>query len=313
MVPSEQARVGRRPGRGWQRVSYGLYRPGSDTPKTGSPEVDADLAAWQLLLPRDGCFTALTAATSYGWWLPARLPHVPIFVGVPRESSRLRRRGLRVTRYTKALPVQDVGGIRMSTPASTLLACGRDLEVLDLVVLCDSALHLEACTREDIAREAAGSRRGAPALRRALALADGRSESAWESLLRVLHVTCSISVVPQRVVRDKHGAFVARGDLWLVGTRSLHEYDGAAHRDRSQHRRDLARDRRIQDAGWTRRGYTSREVVSQAATIIREADAALGRPYRPDRVRRWHALLADSMVTPSGRERLRLRWSRPPA
>jgi hypothetical protein len=50
--------------------------------------------------------------------------------------------------------------------------------------------------------------------------------------------------------------------------------------------------------------------VSQAATILRDADAALGRPHRPDRVRPWHSLLADSMVSPSGRERLRLRWSR---
>ena len=65
-------------------------------------------------------------------------------------------------------------------------------------------------------------------LRRALALSDGRSESPWESLRRVLHVVCGVPVEPQFVLLDDHGVFVARGDLRISGTTTLHEYDGGA-------------------------------------------------------------------------------------
>ena len=184
------------------------------------------------------------------------------------------------------------------------------LGLLDLVVLCDAALHHGNCSVAELEAAAAPGRRGSPVLRRALALADGRSESAWESVLRLLHVSCGVQVEPQYVLRDASGAFVARGDLWLVGTRTFHEYDGEVHRTPHQLRADLLRDRRILDVGWTRRGFTSPDVLFQASAILREADAALGRPSRPGRIRVWHRLLADSMLTPAGAERLRYRWSR---
>lgn len=102
-------------------------------------------------------------------------------------------------------------------PAEVLLACARDLGLLDLVVLTDAALHLGACSRSEIAGTAARRRAGAPLLRRALRLADGRSESPWESMLRMLHVTCDVEVVPQHQVLDDEGLLVARGDLWIGG------------------------------------------------------------------------------------------------
>ena len=97
-----------------------------------------------------------------------------------------------------------------------------------------------ACELDEVARLAFGRRRGAPLLRRALTLCDGRSESPLESLLRVLHVLCGIPVEPQFVLLDEDGGFVARGDLWLKGTTTLHEYDGGEHRKKQRQRKDLA-------------------------------------------------------------------------
>jgi hypothetical protein len=151
-----------------------------------------------------------------------------------------------------------------------------------------------------------------PRCRRAVRLADGRSESAWESMLRMLHIACGIPVEPQFEVYDEHGQFVARGDLLIKGTSTLHEYDGDEHLDRHRQRKDLGRQRRIGHVEWTRRGYTSHEVLKQAVTILRDADVSLGRPHRPKRVRAWHALLAGSLFTPSGTERLRGRWGMAP-
>jgi hypothetical protein len=96
-------------------------------------------------------------------------------------------------------------------------------------------------------------------LRRALALADGRSESAWETLLRLLHVTCGVAVEPQYELFDADGTLVARVDLWVRGTNALHEYDGHHHLSRPRQRKDVARARRVGNRTWVRRGYASLE------------------------------------------------------
>src|SRR5688500_18162161 len=75
---------------------------------------------------------------------------------------------------------------------------------------------------------------------------------------RLLHVMCGFDVEPQVVLRDRDGDVIGRADLWLVGTRRVHEYDGATHRDPVEHGRDLARDRRFARAEYQRFGYTAR-------------------------------------------------------
>jgi hypothetical protein len=115
-----------------------------------------------------------------------------------------------------------------------------------------------------------------------------------------------VAVVPQYEVRAG-GRAVARGDLRLTGHRVLHECDGAAHRDREQHGRDLRRDRDLEECGWVRRGYTDREVLRRPVTILRDADRTLERPHDPDRLAAWYSLLRESCYTPAGRHRLRVR------
>lgn len=290
---------GRRRGPQWTRVGYGLYRPSDDS---GLATV---LGAWQLALPPSGRFTHLTAARAYGWWLPPLPDDLPVFAAQDRAESRPQRPELRVFRHDRLPEPVVVDGIRLDPPPQVLLACARHLSLVDLVVLVDAALHLHSSSADDLAREAGCRRRGAPLLRRALRQVDARSESAWETLLRLLHRSCGIDVEPQHPLRDEHGTEVARADLWLRGTTAIHEYDGEHHLTRRRQRKDLARSRRIGNVDWTRRGYTSSEVLHQAVGILRDADLSLDREHRPERVRRWHALLADSLFTPSGEARLR--------
>jgi very-short-patch-repair endonuclease len=132
---------------------------------------------------------------------------------------------------------------------------------------------------------------------------DGRSESAWETVLRVFHRACGIPVVSQHAVRDEKGGFVARGDLWIEGSRMLHEYDGAVHRDRRTHVEDLARDRRLLAAGWHRRGYTAADLLHRPAEVLRDADDTLGRRHRADRLDPWLRILEESLFQPAGRQR----------
>jgi hypothetical protein len=122
--------------------------------------------------------------------------------------------------------------------------------VLDLVILGDSALRLRHCSLTDLKITACQRRRGAPLLRQVIPLLDERSESAWESIMRVLHQAAEIPVTPQQEIFDEEGRFIARSDLRIDGTRRIHEYDGARHRGADIHEVDLERDRALLGARW---------------------------------------------------------------
>lgn len=300
---------------GWTKVSHGLFRPRTDDdvgdPRIGVQGWRADLPAWQLVLPTSGAFTHLTGCEVYGWWMPPVPADLPIFACMNLNESRPRRSGLVVSRHvTERRPVVR-SGLPVDRAVEVLLRCARDLGVLDMVVLVDSALRNGDCSLEELGTACAENRAGVPTLRRAVALADPRSESPWESVLRVFHVLCEVPVEPQFEVFDDAGRFVARGDLRISGTSVLHEYDGAVHRDRRTHRKDLSRDRRLLSAQCQRRGFTSADLMGSAHMILREADAALGRPHDPRRLKVWYAALRESLFSREGTERLRRKWKLP--
>jgi hypothetical protein len=96
--------------------------------------------------------------------------------------------------------------IRVASAAETLLAVAKDLGVLDLVIIGDSALHQGACTIDQLSTAAAGRRRGAPQLHKVIPILDGRSESPWESILRLLHCAADVDVEPQKKIYDEWAA-----------------------------------------------------------------------------------------------------------
>jgi very-short-patch-repair endonuclease len=300
--PAQPAFRGHRRLIAWRRMSYGLYVE-DRKPATLANQ----LSAWSLVLPTPAAFTHLTAAELRGWWLPHPIPH-PIFAALREGDPCPHRRGLFVSRHPSRVPSELLSGIRLTTAAETLLAAARDLGVLDLVLMGDSALRLGHCTLEELVETAAQRRCGAPMLRRVIGMLDSRSESPWESIMRVLHRAADIPVEPQHVVLDQWGRFVARGDLWIVGTNRLHEFDGGVHREPDTQSRDLARDRLLIEAGWQRFGFTKTQVRNEGASIIASTDTLLGRTWDPARLRRWNALIADSMFGPPGRARALRNW-----
>jgi hypothetical protein len=50
------------------------------------------------------------------------------------------------------------------------------------------------------------------------------------------------------------------------------------------------------------------DLLDRAGQVIREADAALGRPHDRTRLDPWWALLDESLFTARGRRRLMSRW-----
>jgi len=288
---------------GWDRVSYGLHLP------AGHRELADELRAWQLVLPPTAAFTSLTAAALRGWWRSAPVEH-PVFAALSEADPRPRRAGLHVCRHPVPPAHQLVDGLRVATAAETLLAAARDVGVLDLVVLGDSALRQRHCTLVDLWDAAARRRRGAPLLRSVIPLLDPRSESAWESVMRVLHQAADIPVEPQYEVRDDRQRFLARADLWISGTRRLHEYDGDTHRTAEGHAADLLRDRRLSAAGWTRYGYTSRHLLRGGGDVVSDTDRLLDRSWDPRRLAAWTGLVDASLYGRRGRARAMSHWRR---
>lgn len=294
MADEQRFFAGRTRSRRWARVSHGLYAPDED--ECG----EACLSALASRLHEDGGFTHLTAARLRGWWLPPLPDGLPEFAAQSDFRNRPRRTELRIIRTTPPPAITFLRGLPIVPVTEVLLTLARHLGLLDLVVVIDSALHLRHLTALELAAALRARRHGVRRLRQAALLADRRSESPYETLLRILHVVCDVLVEPQHELWSE-GSCVARGDLWLVGTQTFHEYDGADHRDRDRHRSDLRRERDIERAGWVRRGYTDREVLHRPVEILVDADRTLGRPHDPRRLDAWYALLRESCFTPSGR------------
>lgn len=300
----DEIRWGPWPGPGWTSLTRGAHVRTDLTDDLG-----ARLRAWQLVLPFWASFTGLTVGSLRGWWLPPLPEDLPFFVASGR-ADRIDRRGLHVCRHDVLPRWELVERVRVTSAAEALLACARELGLLDVVVIGDAALHAGHVTIPELRSVARQRRRGSPLLRRAVPLMDPRAESIYEGLLRMLHAVCDIPVQSQFAVLDD-GQITARADLRITGTNRLAEYDGADHLGRRQQRKDLRREARISDAGYERRGYTKEDVLFAGIGILRDADRALGRDHDPSRIHAWHDLLRDSLFTPAGQVRLRLRLRLP--
>jgi hypothetical protein len=199
-----------------RRLAQDVLQPlcrGSRTVWTGRP---AQRVEW-CCPPAGSVYPPHCGRTSW-WWLPQRIPH-PVFAALREGDPCLHRSGLLVSRHPSRVPSELVSGIRLTAPAETLLAAARDLGVLDLVLMGDSALRLGHCTIDQLVETAPGP-----------------------------------------------------------------------------------------DPRPARFGFTKAQLLNEGATIIASTDTLLGRSWDPARLRRWNALVADSLFGHPGRARALRHW-----
>jgi len=293
---------------GFERLSHGLYQP-------TRPGLSADqaflreLRALMLVLPSDAAFTHVTGASLLGWQLPNLPANVPVFAAV-RGDRRPRRHGLITSRLTHPSEATVVDGLPIDSAEEILLRAARDLGVLDLVIMLDSALRLGHVDPTRLAVIETSGRPGSVRLRQAHSLADGRAESGGETILRVFHEVMAVPVRPQAPIYDHDGHLIGIVDLLVEHLDRAHEYDGAGHREGRQHTVDLRRERGWSNSPYTRCGYTLDDLLNHPIVMMHELDRLVGRPHSLRRLRRWRTMIDESLYGDRGRVRVMNRWQR---
>ena len=213
----------------WRAVRPGAYLR-ADDPVLADP----DLRHVQLVLATvrrlDGSpvVSHVSAAALHGlplWGVPLRTVHVT------RDASS----GGRRTRHLHVHPapiapdeVVTLRGLRVTSPARTVVDIARTSRFESAVVVADAAVKAELCTPAelDAAIARAGRRSGGPASRRVVAFADGLADGPGESRARVrMHLAGLPRPVLQHV-RDRSGRHVGQVDFWWPRAGVIGEYDG---------------------------------------------------------------------------------------
>jgi len=219
-----------------------------------------------------------TAALLWGCWT-WRLP--PFVHTTQLANPRIERQlDATVRRHRTALPLRDraiLDGVPLTSLERTVVDCARSLPLERSLVVVDSALRMGADRRvvEQVFEESRG-KSGVVRARRALELADPRSASPGETLVRLAATLGGMPTPrPQVPVTTARGRYVV--DLAWVDVRVAIELDGAvkyAYGDageagRAQELREAA----LVAAGWVVVRFTWDDLGDPVAVGCRLAEA----------------------------------------
>ena len=242
-------------GIGWRKTTAGFY----------VPSIVETTCVEQRILEQGH---RMTGGVVTGW-ASLRLHRAAYFDGIARDGvtvlpvpllengQRLTPGpGRRILRSTVAETDVEVfrGVLRCATvPRALLDALRLEPDDREAVVAIDMCLAAGLVTIAGFQRYLHGQR-GKPGVRRALMLVpqcDARSRSPQESRLRLIwehdagwgRPLCNVDVC------DANGVFIGRPDLLDPVRGVVGEYDGAEHRSRSRHARDVTREEGFRKAG----------------------------------------------------------------
>lgn len=221
---------------------FGSVRLAADVSLT--PEVLGRCAS--LVVPR----CAVSQHTAAEVWGGAVPPTACTHVSVARAEDRRARVGLRCHVNPSAV-VRTRAGLRLTTPAQTVLDLSRELALVDLTVLADSLLHRRVLTPAELEQRLDACQGGLPRVASvARTLVRPGAESPMETRARLLLVLAGLpEPVLQHEVGDTRHRF--RLDLAYPELRVAVEYDGRHHaQDARQWGHDLARREWWDGRGW---------------------------------------------------------------
>lgn len=256
--------------------------------------------AYASIMPGHSLFIGVTAAVFLEVPVPLRTRawdatgdrHLDVGVFAPYRASRAA--GVRGAQLApKLVSVRELGGIRLSSPASTWAMLGMELTVDELVVAGDAIVRIPrqsngrrgdpglalATVAQLAAAVSAGRRRGAVVLREALTLIRVGSASPPETDLRLALLRDGL---PEPVldfdVVGEEGELIGYTELAYPQWRVLIEYEGDHHRtSRKQWNRDIEKHARCVALGWTVLRITSAHLYPSPAPAVARIRVALER------------------------------------
>jgi hypothetical protein len=174
--------------------------------------------------------------------------------------------------------VWHVDGVRVTNPRRTAFDLARIADHVQAVIAVDALAREFEFDPEELLTYPAlrDNPRGARRLPAVVADADPRSESPPETRTRLILRGADVPVpIPQLVVRDAWGLFVARVDFGWPDLKLALEYQGDHHRvDKEQWRRDALRIAKLAAAGWLVLPVTALDLRDPAG-FVRRVRAAL--------------------------------------
>ncbi|GHG23173.1 MULTISPECIES: endonuclease domain-containing protein [Amycolatopsis] len=232
-----------------------------------------------LLAPGDAVLSGCSAAAVKGLELVGS--HDPVEFVVPENVGFARQAGLHIRRTCRRdIDSEPWEGVRLATPLR-----------LALDTLTNTKLHrslprvvgyLDVLLRSGLVNLAElhnylGSRRdnGMVRARKAVELADARSESVPESELRVWLTVAGLKPEVQVDVVSRRGHFLGRLDLGFPAQKLAIEYDGEWHLEGIQPQLDAQRRTAIEAEGWRFLIVTKVELYGEPKRVVASVRAAL--------------------------------------
>ena len=260
----------------WRRVRRGAYVDVAHWPADAHGQLRVLCHALLLMLPAGTVVSHRTAAALWRLESVTDDPHEEIHVTVPRGAAPIRVAGCRGHSARAEVAVRVVSGVPVTTLARTVLDVARSEALSAAVVAADSALAADP--RLDLVGELLRCS-GWPGYRQAafvVRFADGRAESALESLARLLWHESGLP--PPKVQADiaVRGRFLARVDFLWPAAKLVVEVDGMG---KYAEPGELAREKRRQNAlvraGYRLLRFTWADVVHRPAATAATVRAML--------------------------------------
>jgi very-short-patch-repair endonuclease len=257
-----------------ERLSRDTYLP-----RSLASDLRQRLAAVLLTAPAGAVLSHMTAAALWDIQIPLQPANDRrVHLIVPSASRAESRADRRVHR----LPIAEEEVTRHGSFVLTVMErTWRDLAAtlqLPALLAVTDQLVARGCSVEDLERQLARrpAGRGSARARSVLPVADPRSESPMESVLRwTLHAAGLPAPVLQFVVRSPGGAFLGRADFAWPDRKVLVEFDGDVHRERDVFVNDVRRQNELVAAGWTVLRFTSADVLGRPKEVIAAIRRAL--------------------------------------
>lgn len=196
-------------------------------------------------------------------------------------GSKTSRPGIRL--HIAALPPTHRAvrlGVPVTSVARTVVDLARTTSLREGVVVADSALRGNQATKADLSEVVAACARwpGITRARQVVKFADARSESAFESISRVVFAQGRLPPPELQVWVGAEGRVIARVDFLWRKYATIAEADGASkYADPERAKLQLQRDAELREAGFEVVHITWQDLHINPAQVLRSIRVAFQR------------------------------------